>query len=473
MCFKDYDFLDKLKEECGVFGIYSKDNHDVARLTYYALYALQHRGQESAGIAVNNNGTINYYKDMGLVHDVFSKKEINKLSGKAAIGHVRYSTTGESKRENSQPMVIQYKKGQMALAHNGNLVNAAEIRRQMEEDGVLFQSTIDSEVIANLIARYRKSNENIEDCIAKIMDVIKGSYTLVILTPKKLVGVRDKNGIRPLCIGKLGNSYVLSSESCGLDAAGAQFIRDVEPGEIVVLSEYGIKSIKTTTPKKASVCLFEYIYFARPDSIIDGASVHQSRIEAGKILAKEQPIDADLVIGVPDSGLTAAIGYSMESGIQYGQGLIKNRYVGRTFIQPEQDQREMFVRIKLNAMRNVISGKRVIMIDDSIVRGTTSKWIVKLLKDAGAKEVHMKISSPPVKYPCFFGMDFPSRDQLVAACNTIDKICEIVNADSLGYISLEGIKKTPVGSKCEFCSACFDGEYPMEVPNKGDKFSCG
>ncbi|MEN8907272.1 MAG: amidophosphoribosyltransferase [Clostridiales bacterium] len=473
MCITYNNLWDKIKEECGVFGIYSRNNLEVARLTYYALYALQHRGQESAGIAVNNNGTISYHKDMGLVHDVFNKESIEKLIGKTAIGHVRYSTTGDSRIENSQPMVVQYKKGQMALAHNGNLVNAGEIRKGMEEDGVLFQSTIDSEVFANLISRYRKSNENIEDCIAKIMDIIKGSYTLIILTPKKLVGVRDKNGIRPLCIGKIKDSYVLSSESCALDAIGAEFVRDVNPGEIVVLSEYGIKSVQTNTPQKASVCLFEYIYFARPDSIIDGASVHQSRLEAGRILAREQPMDADLVIGVPDSGLTAAIGYSKESGIPYGQGLIKNRYVGRTFIQPEQNQREMFVKIKLNAMKNIISNKRIVMIDDSIVRGTTSNWIVKLLKDSGAKEVHMKVSSPPVRYPCFFGMDFPSRNQLAAACNTVEEIKKMVGADSLGYISLEGIKKTPVGSKCEFCSACFDGKYPIEVPESGDKFSCG
>jgi amidophosphoribosyltransferase len=472
MCFVN-DYSDKLKEECGIFGIYSQNKHDVARLTYYALYALQHRGQESAGIAVNQNGIIRAHKDMGLVHDVFSGNTIKDLNGLSSIGHVRYSTTGDSRIENAQPMVIQYKKGQMALAHNGNLVNASKIRSELEEEGVLFQSTIDSEVIANLISRYRKSNENIEDCIAKIMDVIEGAYTLTILTPKKLIGVRDKNGIRPLCIGKLDDSYILSSESCALDAVGAKFVRDVNPGEIVIINKYGIRSMQTTVPKKANVCIFEYIYFARPDSMIDGASVHQSRLEAGKILAKEQPLDADLVIGVPDSGLTAAMGYSIESGIPNGQGLIKNRYIGRTFIQPEQNQREMFVKIKLNAMRNVITGKRIIMIDDSIVRGTTSRWIVKLLKDAGAKEVHMKISSPPVLYPCFFGMDFPSRDQLVAANNSIEKICEMIGADSLGYISLEGIKKTPVGSKCEFCSACFDGEYPIEVPDVGSKFSCG
>lgn len=466
--------MDKLNEECGVFGIYSRNNHDVARLSYYALYALQHRGQESAGIAVNDDtGKISYHKDMGLVNEVFRKGEIENLKGTSAIGHVRYSTTGESLRENAQPMVVQYKNGKMAMAHNGNLVNAGDIRSKLEEQGTIFQSTNDSEVIANLISRNRITSENIEESIAKTMEEIKGSYATIILTANKLIGARDKLGIRPLCIGKLEDSYILASESCAFDAIGAELVRDVAPGEIVVLSESGISSMQTNVPGKSSMCIFEFIYFARPDSFIDGASVYESRIEAGKILAKEYPIEADLVIGVPDSGLTAALGYSMQSGIQYGQGFIKNRYIGRTFIQPEQNQRELYVRIKLSVMKSLIRGKRVIMIDDSIVRGTTSNRIVQLLKDAGAKEVHMLVSSPPITHPCFFGIDTSSRKQLVASTHTVEQIREMVGADTLGYISLEGLLKTPIGAKCNFCDACFNGNYPMEVPSEGNKFSCG
>ncbi|HEX3029555.1 MAG TPA: amidophosphoribosyltransferase, partial [Clostridia bacterium] len=405
--------LDKLKEECGVFGIYDVDGHDVARTTYYALYALQHRGQESAGIAVNDEGTILYHKDMGLVPEIFNEVVLNHLKGKIAIGHVRYSTTGASLRENAQPMVIKYKNGQMALAHNGNLVNAEEKRNELEESGAIFQSTNDSEVIINLISRHRVTGGSIEDVLQKVISDIEGSYALVLLTPQKLIGVRDPLGIRPLAIGKLDNSYILASESCAFDAVGGEFIRDVNPGEIVLIDENGIKSIQTEVPKESKVCIFEYIYFARPDSFIDGASVHRARYEAGKRLAIEHPVEADLVIGVPDSGLTAAIGYSEQSGIPYGQGMIKNRYVGRTFIQPDQGQREKGVRIKLNAMKDSINGKRIVMIDDSIVRGTTSRRIVQMLKDAGATEVHMRVSSPPIKYSCYFGIDTPSRHQLV------------------------------------------------------------
>jgi amidophosphoribosyltransferase len=465
---------DKLREECGVFGIYSKDNHDVSRLTYYALYALQHRGQESAGIAVNTagEGYIKHHKAMGLVPEVFNEKVLNDLKGKSAIGHVRYSTTGASLIENAQPMVVKYKNGQMALAHNGNLVNAAEIRDRLEEEGTIFQSTIDSEVIANLISRSRPSNNNIEEAIVQMMKTIKGSYALVILTPKKLIGIRDPFGIRPLCIGKVDGSYVVASETCALDAVGAEYLRDVEPGEIVVINEDGLRSIKTDIEKESRLCVFEFIYFARPDSFIDGASVHEARFEAGKRLAVEHPVEADLVIGVPDSGITAAMGYSAQSGIPYGQGLIKNRYIGRTFIQPDQGQRERSIKIKLNAMRSTINGKRVIMVDDSIVRGTTSRRIVQLLRDAGAVEVHLRISSPPVKYPCYFGIDTPSRKQLPAASKSVEEICDMIGADSLGYLSVEGLLKTPVGCRTNFCTACFDGLYPMEVPNEGDKYSC-
>lgn len=468
----DYQ-LDKWKEECGVFGMYNKgDAHDVARITYYGLYALQHRGQESAGIAVHDNGTILYHKDMGLVNEVFDDVVLNHLKGQGAIGHVRYSTTGASLRENAQPMVIKSRGGQMALAHNGNLVNASQLREQMEDSGTIFQSTIDSEVILNLISRYRISNDSMEGAIQCMMEDIQGSYALVILTPQSLIGVRDPMGIRPLCLGILDNSYVLASESCALDAIGARFIRDIEPGEIITIDNRGISSLQGGKAAASSLCIFEHVYFARPDSFIDGASVNQARFEAGKRLAIEHPVEADVVIGVPDSGLTAALGFSVQSGIPYGEGLIKNRYVGRTFIQPDQGQRETGVKIKLNAIRNAVAGKRIVMIDDSIVRGTTTRRIVQILKDAGATEVHMRVSSPPVKYSCYFGIDTPSRQQLVASSHSVDEICSMVGADSLGYLSLEGLMHTPVGARCGFCAGCFDGDYPMAVPDQGNKMSC-
>jgi len=462
-----YDYrLDKLREECGVFGIYDNDNHDVARLTYFGLYALQHRGQESAGIAVNDGGTILYHKDMGLVPEIFDDVVLNHLKGKIAIGHVRYSTTGASLRENAQPMVVKYRDGQLALAHNGNLVNAAEIRNKLEESGAIFQSTNDTEVIANLISRYRLTSVSIEENLINTVKEIKGSYALVILTPESLVGIRDPFGIRPLCIGKLNNSYVLASESCALDAIGADFIRDVNPGEIVIIDKDGLRSVSSGSCRESKLCIFEFVYFARPDSVIDGACVHHARVEAGRQLAKEHPVDADIVIGAPDGGLNAALGFSRESGIPYGQGLLKNKYIGRTFIQPTQDKREFGVRIKFNAMRSEIEGKRVVMVDDSIVRGTTTRRIVQILKNAGAKEVHMRVSSPPYKYPCYFGIDTATRKQLVAYNNSIEEIREMIGADSLGYLSLEGLLKTPIGAKCGFCTACFDGGYPVEVPEK-------
>lgn len=463
----------KLKEECGVFGIFNNDRHDIARLTYHGLYALQHRGQESAGIAVNDEGTILHHKDMGLVPEIFNEVVLNHLKGRIAIGHVRYSTTGASLRENAQPMVVKYKNGQLALAHNGNLVNAAEIRSKMEENGAIFQSTSDTEVVANLISRYRVGSSNIEDTLVKVINDLKGSYALVIVTPKKLIGIRDPLGIRPLCIGLLGQSYILASESCALDAVGAEFIRDVNPGEIIMIGEDGLKSVQTDISDSSRLCIFEFVYFARPDSVIDGASVLQARIEAGKRLAIEHPVDADVVIGAPDGGLNAALGYSRQSGIPYGQGLLKNRYVGRTFIQPEQGQRESGVRIKFNAMKAEIAGKRVIMVDDSIVRGTTTRRIVQMLKDAGAREVHMRVSSPPYKFPCYFGIDISSSKQLVASRYTVEEIRDMIGADSLGYLSLDGLMRIPVGARCSFCTACFNSDYPMDVPVEGNKFSCG
>jgi len=465
--------LGRQKEECGVFGVFNNDNLDVARLAYYGLYALQHRGQETAGIAVNDSGTILHHKDMGLVPDVFNDVVLNHLKGKMAIGHVRYSTTGANVRENAQPIVVKYRNGQLALAHNGNLVNASEIRQYMEENGAVFQTTSDTEVIANLISRYRITSVSIEETLMKVMSEIKGSYALVILTPKRLVGIRDPLGIRPLCIGTIGNSYVLASESCALDAVGAKFLRDVNPGEMVFIGEDGIKSVQTETSGVSKLCIFEFVYFARPDSYIDGASVFKARVEAGRILAREHPVEADLVIGAPDGGLNAALGYSRESGIPYGQGLLKNKYIGRTFIQPSQDQREIGVQIKFNAMRGEIEGKRIVMVDDSIVRGTTTRRIVQMLKDAGAKEVHMRVSSPPYKHPCYFGIDISSSEQLVASKYTIEEIRQMIGADSLGYLSLEGLLKTPKTARCGFCTACFDAQYPLKIPGEGNKFSCG
>lgn len=460
---------DRLKEECGVFGIYDNDGFDCARLAYYGLYALQHRGQESCGIAVNDDGTIIYHKDMGLVPEVFNDVILNHLKGQIAVGHVRYSTTGASLRENAQPLVTKYVKGTLTVAHNGNLVNALEIRSELEKNGAIFQTTIDSEVIAYLIARERVKCHSIEQAVANVMPQMKGAYALVVMSPRKLIGARDPWGIRPLSIGKLGDSYVLASETCALDAINAEFVRDVEPGEVVIIDKEGLRSIKENCQGKSHLCIFEFIYFARPDSIIEGASVYETRKQAGRILAQEHPVQADLVIGVPDSGLSAAIGYSEASGIPYGEGLIKNRYVGRTFIQPDQSQREKGVRIKLNALKKSVEGKRIIMVDDSIVRGTTSGQIVQMLKDAGATEVHLRVSSPPFKWPCYFGTDIPSKKQLVACTHSMEEIRRMIGADSLGYLSLEGLSKIAVGAQCGFCNACFSGQYPMEVPEEADK----
>lgn len=461
--------MDKLNEECGVFGVYDNDGFDCARLTYYGLYALQHRGQESCGIAVNDDGTIVYHKDIGLVPEVFNDVILDHLKGQIAVGHVRYSTTGCNLRENAQPLVTKYVKGTLTVAHNGNLVNASKIRSELEKAGAIFQTTNDSEVIAYLIARERVKCSSVEEAVTSVMGSIQGSYSLVIMSPRKLIGVRDPWGIRPLSIGKLNNSYILASETCAFDAVNAEFIRDVEPGEVVVIDKDGLRSIKDNCSGTSNMCIFEFIYFARPDSIIEGASVYEARKEAGRLLAKEHPVEADLVIGVPDSGLSAAIGYAEESGIPYGEGLIKNRYIGRTFIQPTQSQREIGVKIKLNALKSSIEGKRIVMIDDSIVRGTTSRRIVSMLKDAGAKEVHLRVSSPPFKWPCYFGTDIPSRKQLVACNNTIDEIRDMIGADSLGYLSLESLSKMAVGAKCGFCDGCFTGKYPMKVPKEADK----
>lgn len=460
------DFADdKLHEECGVIGVYSEDVESVSNLIYYGLYALQHRGQESAGIAVNNDDNIIHHKDMGLVPEVFNDNILKDLQGNIGIGHVRYSTTGESQVENCQPLVVRYKKGNIALAHNGNLVNAETIREILEDEGVVFQTTIDTEVVVNLLARYNKNG--IEDSVQKVMEIIKGAFAFVIIAENKLVGVRDSHGLRPLCIGKTENGYVLASESCALDTMGAEFVRDVEPGEIVVIDSDGLKSIKSNKWCKKNLCMFETIYFARPDSKMDDINIYTARHAAGRMLANEAPVEADIVISVPDSGTPAAIGYAEESGIPFGIGLIKNRYIGRTFIQPNQELREQGVKIKLNVLKENIEGKRVIMVDDSIVRGTTSKRIVESLKRAGAKEVHVRVSSPPVIYPCHFGIDTPYRTHLIGANKNIEEIREYINADSLHYITIDGLLES-AGRSNGFCLACFNGDYPMEVPIERD-----
>lgn len=455
--------MDKLKEECGVFGIYSEERNDVATNTYYALFAMQHRGQESAGIAVNNAGIISSYKDMGLVSEVFDSTLLDILQGQSAIGHVRYSNVGQSSRENAQPIVAKYRNGHLALAHNGTVLNASELRRELEDSGVLFHSSSDSEVLLNLFAKNRMSSNNIIESIQTSLKTVIGSYGLVVLTKNNLIAIRDPWGIRPLCLGKLDDAYVVASESCALDAIGAKFERDIEPGEILVINKRGLESFHLEQEQPSRLCIFEHVYFARPDSIIDGASVYEARVEAGRLLAKQAPVEADVVIGAPDSGLQAAMGFAEEAGIPYGHGLLKNRYVGRTFIQPNQSSREFAVKLKFNTMKPVVNGKRVVMVDDSIVRGTTTRKIVKMLKDAGAKEVHMRISSPPLKHPCFYGVDISRREELIAVKHSIKQICEIVGADSLEYLSLDHMLASPIGSKCGFCSACLSGDYPTEL----------
>lgn len=464
---------EKLHEECGVFGIYVTDS-DVGHISpaheaHTALFALQHRGQEACGIAVNKNGVINYHKDMGLVNDVFNQQILDSLEGTMAIGHVRYSTTGMQSRENAQPIVITHCKGNLAVAHNGNLVNAGELRREVELGGGIFRSSSDTEVLSYIIVRERLKTGSIEEAVISAMQHIEGAYSLVIMSPRKLIAARDPHGFRPLCIGKLSDSYIFASETCALDSLGAQFIRDVEPGEVVVVEDGELRTMHCGIKANSTTCVFEYIYFARPDSIIDGASVELARQEAGKYLSLEYPVGADVVIGVPDSGIPAAIGYSKCSGIPYGVGLIKNRYIGRTFIQPGQAKRERSVRIKLNALKEAVRGKRVIMVDDSIVRGTTCARIVNLLREAGALEVHMRISSPPFLHPCFFGTDIPDRENLIAHNRSVEEIRRIIGVDSLGYLSLEATKRIAVGAKCGFCDACFSGNYPVEVPDTAHK----
>ncbi|MCC8136590.1 MAG: amidophosphoribosyltransferase [Clostridiales bacterium] len=470
---------DELHEECGVFGIYDFSGENVASTIYYGLFALQHRGQESCGIAVSDTngpkGKVLSHKGMGLVNEVFTQEHIARLKGDIGVGHVRYSTAGGSTRENAQPLVLNYVKGTLALAHNGNLINTPQLRRELELGGSIFQTTIDTEVIAYHIARERVRTRNVEEAVANAMKKLKGAYSLIIMSPRKLIGARDPYGFRPLCIGKRDNAYILASETCALDTIGAEYIRDVEPGEIVTISpKNGIQSSAISSNRsicfpperqcETARCVFEYIYFGRADSRIDGVSVYDSRIRAGRFLAKDSPVDADLVVGVPESGNVAALGYSLESGIPYGMAFMKNSYVGRTFIKPGQSSRESSVRVKLNVLRDAVEGKRVIMIDDSIVRGTTSDRIVRMLRDAGAKEVHMRVSSPPFLYPCYFGTDVPAREQLIAYNREIEDIRKIIGADTLAYLRLDRLPQLTQG--LPICSGCFTGKYPMEPPSE-------
>ncbi|MCR5201113.1 MAG: amidophosphoribosyltransferase [Saccharofermentans sp.] len=452
-----------MHEECGVFGIFSRSGGEgISHSCYYGLFALQHRGQESCGIAVNNDAEIICLKDMGLVGDVFTPDTLDKLKGTIAIGHVRYSTTGASTKENAQPLVTHYVKGTISIAHNGNLTNCNSLRERLEANGAIFQTTVDSEVIAYMVASERSRTPSIEAAVQSVMEKIEGGYALLVMSPRKLIAARDPYGLKPLVMGELNGDTVFASETCALAACGAKYIRDVEPGEIVIAEDEGVRSVKTPARRKAG-CIFEYIYFARPDSIIDGISVYESRIKAGKLLYEQYPVDADIVIGVPESGLDAALGFSQASGIPYVKGFVKNNYIGRTFIKPSQEQRTDAVRIKLNPIESAVKGKRVVMTDDSIVRGTTIANIVRMLRNAGALEVHVRISSPPFLFPCYYGTDVPSTDKLIARKYTVDEICEKIGADSLGYLdvnSLTTMLGLPEGSSKCYCDACFTGDYP-------------
>ncbi len=452
-----------MKEYCGIFGIYNNPN--AAYYTYLGLYALQHRGQESAGIAVTDGNRIDYHRDFGLVFSVFNSERLNSLTGHVAIGHNRYSTSGASDSpDNVQPIVVSYKLGQMAIAHNGNLVNAWELREKLEDEGSIFRGTTDSEVIVHLIVKSKKRRflERLMDALSKL----KGAYSLLVMTNKKLIAIRDPWGFRPLCMGELDGSPVFASETCAFDLIGAKYIRDVEPGEVVLIENGEMKSyrIPAFESAKRSQCIFEFVYFARPDSKIFGRSVYEVRKAFGKRLAEEHPVDADVVIPVPDSGVVPSLGYSQESGIPFELGLIRNHYVGRTFIKPQQKMRDIGVKVKLNPVPELLKGKRVVVIDDSIVRGTTSRKIVRMIREAGAKEVHMRISSPPTKWPCYFGIDTPTKDQLIASTHSVDEICRYIEADSLGYLSIEGMIEAAGGSWEDYCTACFDGNYPVDIP---------
>ena len=462
--------FDSIHEECGVFGIFEPNKTNVAKTTYFGLYALQHRGQEACGIVTCDDGVFRLEKGVGLVGDVFNKDNLKSIDGaNMAIGHVRYSTTGGNNINNVQPLVVRHIKGNLALVHNGNLTNASEIRKEFELSGAIFHATSDTEDIAYQIVKERLNAPSIEEAIKRSMSKIEGAYSCIAMSPTKLIAFRDKYGFRPLCLGKTKTGgYIIASESCAIDSVDGQFIRDIAPGEILTISSDGLKS-DFIESNKTSLCVFEFIYFSRPDSIIEGASVHQARLNAGKILAQESPVDADIVIGVPDSGIDAAIGYSMESKIPYGMGFVKNKYMGRSFIKPTQEERQNTVKIKLNVIKETVKNKKVILIDDSIVRGTTSAHIIKLLKENGAKEVHLRISSPAFKHPCYFGTDIDSEENLIACkYENVDDIAKFIGADSLAYLSIEGAHKL-AKTKCNFCDACFSGNYPLKIKNTNQK----
>lgn len=469
-----------LHEECGVFGVYAKAPTDIAGLIYYGLYSLQHRGQESCGIVVNDDGVFASHKDMGLVNEVFTKDTLHRLpSGRMGIGHVRYGTTGTNERSNCQPLEVNHSKGKLALAHNGNISNAYELRCDLESRGAIFHTTSDTETIAYIITQERLCTPSIEKAVSRAMDRLDGAYSLVLMSPTKLIAVRDPHGFRPLCYGVMSDgTYIIASESCALGAVGATFERDILPGEILIFDENGIHSDTTHCARGTEcgkhLCVFEYIYFARPDSVVDGVSVHAARRRAGRVLAERHPAEADVVIGAPDSGLDAAMGYAAASGIPYGMGFVKNRYIGRTFIAPGQEHRVNLVRIKLSPVAEVVAGKRVVLVDDSIVRGTTSRQVVGLLREAGATEVHMRISSPPFLNPCYYGTDIDSREHLIATRHTVEEIASIIGVDSLGYLPDEDLPALlgKDGMTCEqagLCHACFCGRYPTAVPEHTEK----
>ena len=447
-----------IHEECGIFGIHG--SKFCASDVYYGLFSLQHRGQESCGIATNDDASIECVKGMGLVSDVLSSDKIANLKGDIAIGHVRYSTAGGSVPENAQPIVTQYSKGTLSIAHNGNLTNASELKRELEDQGAIFHTTTDSEVIAYLIAQKRSSNPSVEEAVKEVMGIIKGGYALLVMSPRKLIAARDPFGLKPLVMGKLDDAVIFCSETCALEAVGAEFIRDINPGEVVIVENGDIRSLDSGLVRPMKKCVFEYIYFARPDSVIDGISVAEARREAGRILARKHPCECDIVIGVPESGIDAALGFAAESGIPYEKGFVKNSYVGRTFIKPSQEQRQQAVKIKLNPISAVVNGKRVVIIDDSIVRGNTIANQVNMLRNAGATEVHVRISSPPFMHPCYYGTDVPDEDYLIACQHTIPEIRDIIGADSLGYLEPGDLDEMLGGDDFRYCDACFTGDYP-------------
>jgi len=460
------ELRDKPREECGVFGLCNRGEiEDVVASTYYGLYALQHRGQESCGIAVNDDGVIALRKGLGLVNEVFTREVLENMPrGSMTVGHCRYATTGSRNVSNAQPMVLRHVKGNLAVAHNGNLTNAAALRREIELTGGVFHSTSDTEIIAHVIIRERLNAPSIEEAVVRAMERIQGAYSLVVMSPRKLIAARDPMGFRPLCMGKVGESVVFASESCALDTVGATFVRDIEPGEVVVVTADGIRSISTHCGGPTAFCVFEYIYFARPDSVINGSSVHTARMRAGALLALSHPAQADVVIGVPDSGLDAALGFARQSGIPYGIGFLKNKYIGRTFIAPNQSQRESGVRIKLNPIAETVRGKRVVLVDDSIVRGTTCLKTIRLLREAGATEIHFRLSAPPFKYPCYFGTDIDSSENLIAYNNTVEEIRRMLEIESLGFLEIDDLPKLADHTRCGLCDACFTGRYPLEIP---------